>query len=196
MWERFPVGEDEVEKMNMALAQERNYTTDDIEALPEHVRAELIDGRLFYMATPSRTHQKLLGEIYGSLWSYVREKKGKCEVYAAPFAVILDNDNKTWLEPDVVVVCDPEKLDEKGCHGAPDLVAEILSPSTRSRDCLLKLNKYQAAGVREYWIVDPDRELVQVFDFAQESVYSYTLEDKVPVGIFGDLEIDFGELPR
>ena len=194
MWERFPVGEEEVEKTNMALAQEKNYTTKDIEALPEHVRAELIDGRLFYMAAPPRAHQELLGFIHGSIWHYLKIKKAKCKVYPAPFAVMLDNDDKTWLEPDVVVVCDPQKLDDKGCHGAPDLVVEILSPSTRSRDCLLKMNKYQAAKVREYWIVDPDRGLIQIFDFAHETVYSYSLKDKVAVGIFEDLELDFGEL--
>ena len=194
MREGFPVGEEEVEKINMALAQEKHYTIEDIEAMPEDVRAELIDGRLFYMATPSRMHQELLVFITGTLWNYVREKKGNCKVYAAPFAVVLNNDNKTWLEPDVVVICDPEKLDDRGCHGAPDFVAEIVSPSTRSRDCLLKLNKYQAAGVREYWIVDPVRELVQVFDFTENHVDSYTLKDKVPVGIFEGLEVDFGEL--
>ena len=112
-------------------------------------------------------------------------------MYPAPFSVYLNEDNRTYLEPDITVVCDRDKLDDKGCHGAPDFVAEILSPSSRSRDCLLKLIRYREAGVREYWIVDPERETVTVYDFVENTVGSYTFGDKVRVNLFPGLEIDF-----
>lgn len=186
------MGEEEVIQKNMALAQEKVYTVEDIEALPEGVRAELIDGQMFYMATPSRKHQGLVGNLFGEIFAYLNQNKGKCAVYPAPFAVYLNEDNLTYLEPDITVVCDRDKLDDKGCHGAPDFVAEILSPSSRSRDCLLKLIRYREAGVREYWIVDPERETVMVYDFAENKVGSYTFGDKVRVNLFPGLEIDFG----
>ena len=165
---------------------------EDIEELPEGVRAELIDGQMFYMATPSRKHQGLVGNLFGEIFAYLNQNKGKCAVYPAPFAVYLNEDNRTYLEPDITVVCDRDKLDDRGCHGAPDFVAEILSPSSRSRDCLLKLIRYREAGVREYWIVDPERETVMVYDFAENKVGSYTFGDKVRVNLFPGLEIDFG----
>ena len=186
------MGEEEGIQKNMALAQEKVYTVEDIEALPEGVRAELIDGRMFYMATPSRKHQGLVGNLFGEIFAYLNQNKGKCAVYPAPFAVYLNEDNRTYLEPDITVVCDRDKLDDKGCHGAPDFVAEILSPSSRSRDCLLKLIRYREAGVREYWIVDPERETVTVYDFVENTVGSYTFGDKVRVNLFPGLEIDFG----
>lgn len=188
---RMPVGEDEVIRMNMALAEQRDYTAEYIEALPEDVRAEVLDGQLFYMASPGRTHQKLSMFLSVTLWNYVREHKGECEVYAAPFGVRLDE--RTLLEPDIVIVCDSEKLDEKGCHGAPDFVAEIISPSTRSRDYLLKLNKYEKCGVREYWILDVKMNAVHVYDFEHGTVYGYQFTDRIPVHIFEGLEIDLSE---
>lgn len=189
-----PVGEEEVIKINMALAQEKHYTTADVETLPEGVRAEVIDGQLFYLATPSRTHQELLMFLSATMWNYVKEHGGKCKVYPAPFAVYLNNDDRSYFEPDLILVCDESKIDERGCHGAPDFVAEIVSPSTRSRDYLLKLNKYQNAGVREYWIVDDERELIHVYDFEHETVLVYTFKDKVKVSIFEDLILDFSEI--
>ena len=107
---------------------------------------------MFYM-TLSRKHQGLVIALSGMLFAHLNQNKGKCAVYPAPFSVYLNEDNRTYLEPDITVVCDRDKLDDKGCHGAPDFVAEILSPSSRSRDCLLKLIRYREAGVREYWIV-------------------------------------------
>lgn len=194
MYGKRPVGEEEVIKINMALAQEKDYTVDYVEALPEDVRAEVIDGQLFYMATPSRRHQELLMFLMVSLWGYIKEKKGGCEVYPAPFAVYLTEDTRNFFEPDIVLICDKSKLDEKGCHGAPDFVAEIVSPSTRSRDYLLKLNKYQNAGVREYWIIDGERELIHVYHFEQEKVYTYSFQEPAKVCIFDDLIIDFSEI--
>lgn len=189
-----PVGEEEVIEINMALAQEKNYTAAYAEALPEGVRAEVIDGQLFYLAAPSSTHQRTAGFLFFQLKKYIQEKHGACEVFFAPFAVYLNNDDRNYFEPDLILVCDESKIDEKGCHGAPDFVAEIISPSTRSRDCLLKLNKYQNAGVREYWIVDGERELVQVYDFEREKVFAYGFQDKIKVCIFEDLILDFSEI--
>lgn len=187
------MGEEEVIRKNMGLAQEKMHTAEEIEALPEDERVELLDGQLYYMATPSRRHQGILAFLTVRIGRYL-EGARKCRVYPAPFAVYLNNDSKTYLEPDLVIVCDQSKLDERGCHGAPDLVAEIVSPSTRSRDYLLKLTRYQNAGVREYWIVDPERGTVMVYDFTEGEVKDYTFGDIIQVGIFPDLEIDFSQI--
>lgn len=187
------MGEEEVIKKNMALAQEKTYTTDFIEALPEDVRVELIDGQLFYMATPTSTHQGLLGFLFVTIWNYIKSHKGKCKVYPAPLAVYLNKDNRTYLEPDIIVVCDPDKMKEKGCLGAPDFVAEIVSPSTQSRDYLLKLNKYQDAGVREYWILDTKKNTIHVYDFAEKKKHTFDFSDKVPLKVLQGLEVDFSE---
>ncbi len=186
-----PVGEEEVIQKNMALAEERNYTIEFIEALPEHVQAELIDGQIFYMATPVTLHQQLLSFLTLEIGMYLRRKKGPCQLLFSPTAVYLDEN--TYLIPDLLVVCDKKKLDRKGVRGAPDFVAEILSPSTCGRDCLLKRDKYQKAGVREYWILDGERRTVQVYDFQQGRSSGYSFSDPVPVGIFGDLTVDFTE---
>ena len=165
------------------------FTTADIEALPEGVRAELINGEMFMMASPTRTHQKLLGTIYVQVCNYIASKEGKCEVYAAPFAVYLHNDDKTYVEPDVLVVCDTDKLDEKGCHGAPDFVVEIVSPSSHKMDEVLKLTEYRKAGVREYWIVDAEKKMVKVYHFeGEESMQEYSFEEEIPVGIYENMK--------
>lgn len=187
------MGEDEVIKKNMALAQKKIYTVEDMEALPEDIRAELIDGQLFYMAPPTSAHQKLLGFLFGTIWNYIREKGGRCQVYPAPLAVYLNQDNYTYLEPDVIVVCDEDKIREKGCYGTPDFTAEIVSPSTQSRDYLLKLNKYRSAGVREYWILDTKRRTIHVYDFENEKEGIYDFKDRVRMQVLEGLEIDFSE---
>lgn len=187
------MGEEEVIKKNMTLAQEKNYSVQDVEAMDEDVRVELIDGQLFYMASPSRTHQRLSGFLYVQIYNYIRSHGGSCEVYAAPLDLYFPGDSRTLLQPDIMVVCDTQKLDERGCHGAPDLVIEIVSPSTQSRDYLLKLNKYQRLGVREYWIINAERDTVHIYDFAADKMEIYSLKDTVRVGIFEDLKIDFSE---
>lgn len=187
------MGEEEIIKKNMALAQEKIYTTEFIEELPEDVRAEVIDGQLFYMASPTATHQRLLGFLHGTIWNYIREKKGRCQVYPAPLAVYFNKDHHTYLEPDVILVCDPGKMTEKGCYGAPDFVAEIVSPSTQSRDYLLKLNKYQSAGVKEYWILDIRKKTIHVYDFENERKDTYDFADKIGMKVLWGLEIDFSE---
>lgn len=171
------------------------YTIADIEALPEWERAELINGELFLLSTPSAIHQELLGELYVEIHNYIKGNKGKCRVYPAPFAVILHNDDKTYLEPDIVVICDRDKIDKKGCHGAPDWVIEITSPSTGKRDYGIKLYEYRKAGVREYWIVDPSKKEVFVYNpQTEEESVKYSFDDVVKVGIFEDFFIDFAEI--
>ena len=140
----------------MALAQAKLYTEDDYYNLPENVRAELIEGNLIYnQAAPSRIHQTILMELSGTIRDYLKSKGGSCRVYPAPFAVKLRKDRKTIVEPDISVICDRNKLTDRGCTGAPDWIIEIVSPSNSSHDYILKLNLYADAGVREYWIVDP-----------------------------------------
>lgn len=169
-------------------------TMEDVYALPEGERAELIDGVLYMMATPTEKHQWVSGEIFMAIKGHIKEHSGGCRVYYAPFGVYLFADDSTYLEPDIVVICDKNKLDSKGCHGAPDLVIEISSPSTRSRDCFLKLRKYEAAGVREYWIVEPERTMVDVYRFEKECADQYTFEDQVPSDICEGMVIDFSNM--
>ena len=179
----------------MPLLKEETYTIDDIYALPESERAELIDGHMYMMAPPSRKHQKISMELSSIIREYIRSHKGKCEVYAAPFAVYLDERSNTYVEPDISVICDPNKLDDKGCKGAPDWIIEIVSPASKKMDYLLKLLKYRSCGVKEYWIVDSEKNRVIVYKCTgDESINEYTLKDFVKVGIYDDFEIDFGSM--
>ena len=180
----------------MASAQLKTYTEEDYYSLSEDVRAELIDGQFYYMAAPSRIHQKILNFLNTEINLYIRSKKGNCEVYPAPFAVKLFADNdKAIVEPDISVICDPNKLTDRGCTGAPDWIIEIISPGTASYDYIRKLNLYADAGVREYWIVDPVQKSVYVYFLEQERfrVVSYTFQDSINVNIYEDLWIDFKE---
>ena len=177
------------------LKKEDIYTIDDIYALPDGERAELIDGKIYYMAPPSWKHQKISRKLHQAISNYIDSNKGKCEALAAPFAVFLNEDDINYVEPDISVICDLSKLDEKGCHGAPDWVIEIVSPSSKPRDYMTKLFKYRTYGVREYWIVDPEKSRVQVYDFEHGDMKEYSFSDKVPVEIYGgDLEIDFTQV--
>lgn len=171
------------------LRKEEIYTIDDIYSLPEGERAELIDGQIYYMAPPSWKHQKVSGFLHNEIYNYIRERSGDCEVLAAPFAVFLSNDDMNYVEPDISVICDKNKLDDKGCHGAPDWVIEIVSPSSQSMDYFKKLFKYRTAGVREYWIVDPVKELIMVYRFEKETMEQYSFGEDVPVGIYEGFSI-------
>ena len=182
--------------MSEALAHANIYTEEDYYNLPENVRAELIDGQIYYMAAPSRIHQKILNFLNTEINIYIRSKDGSCEVYPAPFAVkLFEDDDKTVVEPDISVICDPNKLTDRGCTGAPDWIVEIVSPSTSSHDYIRKLNLYAKAGVKEYWIIDPRTEKVFVYHLDQADVNadSYTFQDKIKVNIYDDLWIDFAE---
>lgn len=184
----------------MALPQREQeyYTLADALEWDESERIELIYGTLVMMSSPGRIHQEIFGELFGQLRDYLKGKK--CRVYAAPFAVRPfeekgDNpqDSDTMVEPDISVICDLDKLDDIGCQGAPDLVIEILSPSTRRHDRITKFNLYQRAGVREYWIVDPVDQSVQ--SFVLENGH-YTARDlagtgeKIKVNVLKDCVID------
>lgn len=167
------------------------YTIDDIYNLPDGQRAELIDGKLYMMAAPGRIHQRLVMELSFRIRDFIGSKKGYCEVYPSPFAVFLNADNKIYLEPDISVICDKDKLTDEGCKGSPDWIIEIVSLSSRQMDYNKKLFKYRTAGVREYWIVDPEKNRIMVYDFERDSVAEYTFSDKVKAGIYADFEIDF-----
>ena len=178
----------------MPLLEEKVYTIDDIYALPEGERAELIDGHIYYMAPPNRIHQKISMELSARILEYIRSHKGKCEVYAAPFAVYLDNTTDTYVEPDISVICDQDKLDDQGCKGAPDWIIEIVSPASKRMDYYTKLFKYRTAGVREYWIIDAVKNQIFVYNFEKGDTAQYTLQDSVKAGIYENLVIDFREL--
>lgn len=179
----------------MPLPKEETYTTKDIYALPAGERAELIDGKIYDMAPPSRIHQKLVQQFSRIIGNYIADNKGACEVYSAPFAVFLNQDDRTYVEPDVTVVCDADRLDDKGCNGAPDWIVEIVSPSSYRMDYLIKLFEYRTAGVKEYWIVNPMKETVQTYSFeGNEDSMQYSFEDEIPVSVYPGFSIKVSEL--
>lgn len=178
----------------MPLPKEQIYTIDDIYNLPEGTRAELIDGQIYYMAPPSRIHQEIAGTLYRKIANYIESKKGSCKPYIAPFAVFLNENDKNYVEPDISVICDKSKLTDSGCVGTPDWIIEVVSPSSRRMDYFTKLFKYRSAGVREYWIVDPAKDRVTVWNFENDDNNEFTLSDSVKAGIYSDLVIDFSQI--
>lgn len=179
----------------MPLPQEQFYTSEDYWNLPESERAELIGGKLIAMSPPSFKHQKLISELTQTLGQYIKAHGGNCEVIPAPFAVNLDAEGKDWVEPDISVICDKSKLTERGCNGAPDLVIEIVSPSSRKMDYSTKNALYSNAGVREYWIVDPEKERTTVYHYEEDAAPAlYAFDHEATVGIYGDLAIVISEL--
>ena len=178
----------------MPLLQREDYTVEDIYALPEGTRAELIDGQIYYMAPLGRRHQNLLFSISRVIADYIDQKGGSCEVDIAPFAVFLNENDKNYVEPDISVICDTSKLNDRGCNGAPDWIIEIVSPASRKMDYFTKLFKYRTAGVREYWIVDPLKNLILIYNFDTSDSEQYTFADTIKVGIYEDLFIDFSQI--
>ena len=179
----------------MDMIHEKIYTTEDIYSLPDGQRAELIDGRMYMMAPPTRIHQKLVSQLTKIIGSYIDARHGSCEVYPAPFGVFLNEDDRNYVEPDISVICDTDKLTEKGCNGAPDWVIEITSPSNPQMDYGMKLFKYRTAGVREYWIMNPQKKTVMVFDFENETKSNqYNFDDDIPVCIYNDLIINVANM--
>ena len=158
-------------------------------------RAELIDGQIYYMAPPSRKHQDILSFLHLAIGNHIANNSGECKVYPAPFAVFLFADDTKYLEPDISVVCDKNKLNDHGCSGAPDWVIEIVSPSSRPMDYYTKLSLYRSAGVREYWIVDPMKQTILVYDMEHDSAPAiYSFADNIKVNIYDDLWIDFRKM--
>jgi Uma2 family endonuclease len=166
---------------------EKHYTYRDYLDTGEDYRAEIIDGALYAMSPPSRYHQGILGNLFVKIALFLEGKP--CRVYPAPFGVRLfpksDLSDDTYFEPDITVVCDPAKLDDRGCNGAPDMIIEIMSPSNRQNDMLVKFRKYLQAGVREYWIVDAEEKTVHacVLDSNQYRVSVYDETQTVPVTV-------------
>ncbi|MDE7360019.1 MAG: Uma2 family endonuclease [Lachnospiraceae bacterium] len=172
----------------------KGYTTADIEALPDGERAELIDGEMFMMATPITIHQRILVKLIFEIETFIRKNKGNCELLPAPFGVYIKKDDRNYVEPDISVICHEDKLDEKGCHGAPDWVIEIVSPSSRKMDYVRKTVLYQETGVREYWIVDPKKEMVTIYEADRWDIpVCHSFSERIRVGIYKDLYLDFIE---
>ena len=173
----------------------RSYNLQDINALSEGTHAELINGKLYLLAAPTRIHQFLVGELHFAIKSHVRQNKGGCHVYTSPFAVRLFADDSTYVEPDVAVICSKDKLTEQGCNGAPDIAIEIVSPGNANHDYVTKLAKYQRAGVREYWIVNPEIEKTLVMNFENPAnTGEYNFEETLTSGVLEGLEICIKEL--
>ncbi|MDR2364073.1 MAG: Uma2 family endonuclease [Spirochaetaceae bacterium] len=176
------------------LKEQDYYTYVDYLSGDGEERYEIIDGEAYMMAPPSRLHQDISMALSTRIYNFLKGKP--CKVYAAPFAVRLnplpDKRDDTVVEPDLVVVCDPSKLDDRGCNGTPDLIIEILSPSTARYDRIIKFQKYREAGVREYWIVDPEEKSLLVYVLKNNEYMASAYEETalVPVTILPGLEID------
>jgi Uma2 family endonuclease len=176
------------------LTEKEYYTYADYLEWDEGERYELIDGEAYMMAPPSRPHQGISMELSGAFWEFLKGKP--CKVYTAPFSVRLhpaeDLSDDTVVIPDLIVVCDSSKLDHRGCNGAPDLVVEILSPSTSRHDRNVKFQKYREAGVREYWIVDPEDKSLVVYALKNGEYVASTYEDTdtVQVAVLPGCAID------
>ncbi len=172
------------------------FTLEDYYALPDDQRAELIDGVIYDMTAPSTAHQQILLFLGSVIREYIVKNKGTCVTGIAPTDVRLDMDDRTIVQPDVLVTCKRDQVIRRRIEGAPDLVIEILSPSTRRRDLRIKAGKYAQAGVRELWLVDPRDRRVIIYGFEDgDSISLYSFQDQIPVGIFGgELSIDFSEI--
>lgn len=175
-----------------------NYTIDDYRALPEEQRVELIDGYFYDMASPTTLHQRIGGEVYRQISNFILDHDGSCIPLISPIDIQLDCDEKTMVQPDVAVLCQDDRVKTWGVYGAPDFVLEVISPSTRRKDYTKKLSKYMAAGVREYWILDPYQQKLIVYFFESEVCpVIYGVNESVPVGIFnGELEVGFSHIAR
>lgn len=167
------------------------------ESMPEEQRMEVFDGIAYNMASPSQLHQSILTELLVSLRNYIRKNNGSCSVFPAPFDVKLNDSPLTIVQPDLMIVCDRDKLDGKRCNGAPDFIIEIVSPGNPSDDYIRKLYYYKNYGVREYWIVDPQRKTVTVNYFENDLLnVPYTFDSVIKVNIYDDLYIDFSEIVK
>lgn len=174
----------------------KKYTYADYLTWDDGNRYELIDGVPYMMAAPSSTHQEIVANLTAELVVYLKGKS--CKVFPSPYDVRLNADTKddTVIQPDISVICDPNKIEERGCKGAPDMVIEILSPSTALYDQNIKLSKYLEAGVKEYWIVNPDERNVQVFLFENGKGMFQIYKDAttIPVHVLKDCQINLADV--
>ena len=181
--------------MPASQPQMQLITFEQYEALPEDRRVEVFDGIVYDMASPSQEHQTISMELSTILNTYIKGKKGSCRVFHAPFDVKLSDQPLTIVQPDLMIICDKDKLDGKRCNGAPDFIIEIISPSNPADDYIRKLYYYKNAGVREYWIVDPRRKTVIVNYFEGNKLnIQYSFESVIKVNIYEDLLINFSEI--
>lgn len=170
-------------------------TLKQYEALPAENRAEVFDGVLYDMASPSQIHQMLSLELTNIIYNYIKTGKGSCHLLTAPFDVKLSDKPLTIVQPDIMVICDKDKLDGKRCNGAPDFIIEIVSPGNPSDDYIRKLYYYKNYGVREYWIVDAKRKTVTVNYFEGNIVsVPYPFDSIIKVNIYDTLYINFSEI--
>lgn len=186
--------------MGAAEKLQEHFTYADYAKWPEDERWELIEGVAYAMAAPSRIHQKYILEMSVQIATYLRGKS--CEVYPAPFDIRLpnhneaDNDVDTTVQPDLAVICDKNKLDDKGCRGAPDWIIEVLSPSTALKDMDKKRWLYERHGVKEYWIIHPTDRWVMVYTLKDDRQYGlplmFGMDEPTAVGLFPELLIDWG----
>lgn len=176
--------------------QQGEYTLEDYYALPDDRRVELIDGVFYDMSAPGFVHQHLIGSVYKMLAEFFDGRSGPCMPMFAPLDVNLDCDDKTMVQPDVVILCDRSKIRKWGVYGAPDFCMEILSESTRRKDCVKKLQKYIDAGVKEYWILDPFQKKILTYCWKDDyAAHMYPLEGSLGMELYdGELQIDLGGL--
>lgn len=180
------------------------YTYADYITFTEDKPVEIIDGRILAMSpAPSRIHQKIILKLSTKIENYITSNNGLCEVYLAPFDVILKNDDedmsnsKNIVQPDISVICDKNKLTDKGCIGSPDMIVEVVSPFNPSNDYIKKLNLYNIYKVKEYWIVNPMKKNILVYtltDTGYDMPSVYTFNDRIKVNIYDNLEIDFASI--
>lgn len=172
------------------------YTLEDYYTQPDDRRVELIDGKFFEMEAPTFVHQHLISMLQYPMITYIQKKKGQCIPMQSPVDVRLDCDDRTMVQPDLIVICDRDKIRRWGIDGAPDFVLEVISDSSKRKDCILKLQKYACAGVREYWIIDPFKKTLITYDFSEDFVpVIRPLKGMAPLAIFGgELEIDLDSL--
>lgn len=180
------------------------YTYNDYLNFAEDEVVEIINGRIFAMSpAPNRIHQKIIMKLSSIIQNYIDSNKGQCEVYPTPFDVVLKYDNediknsKNIVQPDISVICDKNKLTDKGCTGSPDMIVEVVSPFNPRNDYIKKLNLYEEFKVKEYWIVNPMQKAILVYRLENEfygAPNAYTFNNEIKVAIFEDLTIDFGAL--
>ena len=176
---------------------EKRYTYADYANWDDDNRYELIDGVVYMMSAPSQAHQETIGELFRQLANFLKGKP--CKVFLSPFDVCLNakgDDDDTVVQPDILVVCNMSKLDGKRCNGAPDMAIEVLSPSSKRHDTLLKFNKYMQTGVREYWIVNPIAKTVRVclLNDGKYDMQDYSATDTIPVHVLNGFLIDMREV--